>query len=151
MGLSDGKGTFDFHISHIALDIGHVINDAVLIHILQQYGNTAAIELAVVVLDQDAVAAFILQRAIAYRFKSTAQSIELVVLFLDLAVRIQVTTHIVYLIQATVILQADPQLRVAFFIDPDLYDMIIGYRADDSYFTFAQDFVSGTISLPFTR
>ena len=25
--------------------------------------------------------------------------------------------------------------------------MIIGYRADDSYFSFAQDFISGTISL----
>ena len=25
--------------------------------------------------------------------------------------------------------------------------MIIGYRADDSYFTFAQDFVAGAISL----
>lgn len=25
--------------------------------------------------------------------------------------------------------------------------MIIGYRADDSYFTFAQDFIAGTISL----
>ena len=27
------------------------------------------------------------------------------------------------------------------------YDIIIGYRADDSYFAFAQDFVSGAISL----
>lgn len=27
------------------------------------------------------------------------------------------------------------------------YDIIIGYRADDSYFSFAQDFISGTISL----
>ena len=32
---------------------------------------------------------------------------------------------------------------------PDIsgYDVIIGYRADDSYFVFAQDFVAGTISL----
>jgi len=32
---------------------------------------------------------------------------------------------------------------------PDIfaYDVIIGYRADDSYFSFAQDFVSGVISL----
>ena len=32
---------------------------------------------------------------------------------------------------------------------PDIseYDVIIGYRADDSYFAFAQDFVAGTISL----
>lgn len=34
-----------------------------------------------------------------------------------------------------------------FYVDTDDYDLIIGYRADDSYFTFAQDFVSGTISL----
>ena len=27
------------------------------------------------------------------------------------------------------------------------YDIIQGYRADDSYFSFAQDFVSGVISL----
>lgn len=27
------------------------------------------------------------------------------------------------------------------------YDVIIGYRADDSYFTFAQDFVAGVISM----
>lgn len=26
------------------------------------------------------------------------------------------------------------------------YDIIIGYRADDSYFSFAQDFINGTIS-----
>ena len=32
---------------------------------------------------------------------------------------------------------------------PDIsgYDVIIGYRADDSYFSFAQDFVSGAISM----
>ena len=34
-----------------------------------------------------------------------------------------------------------------FFIDPAPYDVIIGYRADDSYFSFAQDFVANTISL----
>ena len=34
-----------------------------------------------------------------------------------------------------------------FFVDPAPYDIIIGYRADDSYFTFAQDFISGAISL----
>ena len=27
------------------------------------------------------------------------------------------------------------------------YDVIIGYRADDSYFQFAKDFIQGTISL----
>ena len=38
-------------------------------------------------------------------------------------------------------------LQRHFFIDPTPYDIIIGYRADDSYFSFAQDFVSGTIPL----
>lgn len=32
-------------------------------------------------------------------------------------------------------------------IDINGYDVIRGYRADDSYFSFAQDFVMGTISL----
>lgn len=43
--------------------------------------------------------------------------------------------------------EAKNYLQEHFFIDPDPYDIIIGYRADDSYFTFAQDFVAGTISL----
>ena len=34
-----------------------------------------------------------------------------------------------------------------FLLDISGYDVIIGYRADDSYFSFAQDFVSGLISL----
>ncbi len=42
---------------------------------------------------------------------------------------------------------AKDYLQQHFFIDPAEYDIIIGYRADDSYFTFAQDFISGTISL----
>ena len=33
-----------------------------------------------------------------------------------------------------------------FNVDTALYDLVIGYRADDSYFSFAQDFLSGTIS-----
>ena len=43
--------------------------------------------------------------------------------------------------------EAREYLQCHFFIDPSPYDVIIGYRADDSYFTFAQDFVAGTISL----
>ena len=42
---------------------------------------------------------------------------------------------------------AKDYLQRHFFIDPTPYDVIIGYRADDSYFTFAQDLVAGTISL----
>lgn len=43
--------------------------------------------------------------------------------------------------------QAKDYLQEHFFIDPEQYDIVIGYRADDSYFTFAQDFVNNTISL----
>ena len=43
--------------------------------------------------------------------------------------------------------EAKDYLQQHFFVDPSSYDVIIGYRADDSYFTFAQDFVSGVIPL----
>ncbi|MBQ8706732.1 MAG: DUF3990 domain-containing protein [Succinivibrionaceae bacterium] len=42
---------------------------------------------------------------------------------------------------------AKEYLQQNFFIDPAPYDVIIGYRADDSYFSFAQDFVAGATSL----
>lgn len=38
-------------------------------------------------------------------------------------------------------------LRDNYLIDITDYDVIVGYRADDSYFSFAQDFIMGTISL----
>lgn len=34
-----------------------------------------------------------------------------------------------------------------FLVDTDPYDVIIGYRADDSYFSFAEDFLNNTISI----
>ena len=37
-------------------------------------------------------------------------------------------------------------LRENFCVDTTNYDLIVGYRADDSYFSFAQDFLSGAIS-----
>ena len=43
--------------------------------------------------------------------------------------------------------EAKNYLQKYFFVDPSGYDIVIGYRADDSYFSFAQDFVSGAISL----
>ena len=43
--------------------------------------------------------------------------------------------------------EAKNYLQKNFFVDPSEYDIVIGYRADDSYFSFAQDFVSGAISL----
>ena len=43
--------------------------------------------------------------------------------------------------------EAKTYLQEHFFIDLSPYDIVIGYRADDSYFSFAQDFVAGAISL----
>ena len=43
--------------------------------------------------------------------------------------------------------EAKNYLQENFFVDPNDYDVVIGYRADDSYFSFASDFVAGTISL----
>ena len=42
--------------------------------------------------------------------------------------------------------EAKEYLLTNFFVDYEAYDAIIGYRADDSYFSFAQDFINGTIS-----
>ena len=38
-------------------------------------------------------------------------------------------------------------LESNYSIDISQYDVVIGYRADDSYFTFAKDFLSNTLSL----
>lgn len=43
--------------------------------------------------------------------------------------------------------EAKNYIRQNFLLDISSYDVIAGYRADDSYFSFAQDFVAGTISL----
>ena len=43
--------------------------------------------------------------------------------------------------------EAKNYLQEHFYVDVDQFDVIIGYRADDSYFTFAQDFISNAISL----
>ena len=42
---------------------------------------------------------------------------------------------------------AKDYIKTHFLLDISEYDVIIGYRADDSYFSFAQDFVAGVISL----
>ena len=42
---------------------------------------------------------------------------------------------------------AKEYLQENFLIDISDCDVIIGYRADDSYFSFAQDFISGVISI----
>jgi hypothetical protein len=43
-------------------------------------------------------------------------------------------------------LEAKEYLQKNFSVNYEEYDAIIGYRADDSYFSFAQDFINGTIS-----
>ena len=43
--------------------------------------------------------------------------------------------------------EASAYLKKEFRIPYESYDIINGYRADDSYFSFAQDFINGTISL----
>ena len=42
--------------------------------------------------------------------------------------------------------EAKEYIKAHFLIDYSDYDIIIGYRADDSYFSFAQDFINGAIS-----
>ena len=43
-------------------------------------------------------------------------------------------------------LEAKEYILANFSVAYNDYDAIIGYRADDSYFSFAQDFINGTIS-----
>lgn len=43
-------------------------------------------------------------------------------------------------------LEAKEYILNTFRVDYQSQDAIIGYRADDSYFSFAQDFINGTIS-----
>ena len=42
--------------------------------------------------------------------------------------------------------EAARYLKDTFSVDLGMYDAVCGYRADDSYFSFAQDFLNGTIS-----
>lgn len=49
-------------------------------------------------------------------------------------------------IPSSLALEAKEYLMTNFAIDYENWDAIIGYRADDSYFSFAQDFINGTIS-----
>lgn len=43
--------------------------------------------------------------------------------------------------------QAKNYLIENFYVSVETYDIVIGYRADDSYFSFARDFVNNTISV----
>ena len=49
-------------------------------------------------------------------------------------------------IPSALALEAREYLLKNFLIEYEAYDVITGYRADDSYFSFAQDFINGTIS-----
>lgn len=49
-------------------------------------------------------------------------------------------------IPSALALEAKEYLLANFAVDYSHRDAIIGYRADDSYFSFAQDFINGTIS-----
>lgn len=56
------------------------------------------------------------------------------------------TKNRTYWENSTVSEMAKKYLADNFMIDTSGYDVMIGYRADDSYFSFAQDFVAGAIS-----
>ena len=53
----------------------------------------------------------------------------------------------VFHLDSPVALRAREYLIEHFAIDTSAYDVIIGYRADDSYFSFADAFLSNTLSL----
>ncbi len=57
------------------------------------------------------------------------------------------TQHRSYWEKRSVSEKSKNYLQENFSIDISGYDCILGYRANDSYFSFAQDFVAGTISL----
>lgn len=50
-------------------------------------------------------------------------------------------------VNAPISVQAKEYILNNFYVDVEQYDVIIGYRADDSYFSFAKDFISNTISV----
>ena len=49
-------------------------------------------------------------------------------------------------ITSSLAMEAKEYLLQNFNVSYEIYDVIVGYRADDSYFSFAQDFLNGTIS-----
>jgi len=50
-------------------------------------------------------------------------------------------------VNSPVSVQAKEYILKNFYVDVEEYDVIIGYRADDSYFSFAKDFNNNTISI----
>lgn len=52
-----------------------------------------------------------------------------------------------FVLSSPISIQAREYLLTNFSVDTSEFDMIIGYRADDSYFSFAEDFLNNTISV----
>ena len=52
-----------------------------------------------------------------------------------------------FVLSSPISIQAREYLLANFSVGTSEYDMIIGYRADDSYFSFAEDFLNNTISV----
>ncbi|MGN0797426.1 MAG: DUF3990 domain-containing protein [Christensenellales bacterium] len=50
-------------------------------------------------------------------------------------------------VNSPIAVQAKQYILENFYVDVEEYDVIIGYRADDSYFSFAKDFINNTISV----
>lgn len=55
--------------------------------------------------------------------------------------------HRTFNITNTLSKQAKDYLIEHFYINIEQFDIVIGYRADDSYFSFARDFINNTISV----
>ena len=55
--------------------------------------------------------------------------------------------HRTFDLSSEISVQAREYLLNNFYIDISKYDIVVGYRADDSYFSFARDFVNNTISV----
>lgn len=51
-----------------------------------------------------------------------------------------------FTLQSGLAAEARAYIRENFLVEVNAYDLIKGYRADDSYFSFAQDFLNGAIS-----
>lgn len=56
-------------------------------------------------------------------------------------------THRIFKIKTPIAGRAIKYLKENFYVDVDAYDVIIGYRADDSYFDFADAFLNNGINI----
>ena len=56
-------------------------------------------------------------------------------------------THRIFTVQDEIAKDAKEYIINHFSIDTTGYDVVIGYRADDSYFSYAQSFISNTLPL----